>query len=64
VSKEKPVCPRCGSPNISCDATATWDEATNDWTLAGTYDAIYCPDCDKESKFADWQPVDKPERES
>lgn len=51
------VCPRCGSPDVVCDATATWDFETQDWTLNSTFDERTCQTCDYESHSFDATPV-------
>ena len=42
------VCPVCGSPDVTCDATAKWDFEAQDWSLAGTMDEKTCQTCGYE----------------
>ncbi len=42
------VCPTCGSADVSKDACARWDSATNAWELSSTYDVMTCDDCGDE----------------
>lgn len=50
MSKENPerfVCPHCGSVNLDAQATAWWDEASQEWRFVlcdGADD--FCYDCD------------------
>ncbi|WP_298673153.1 hypothetical protein [uncultured Sphingomonas sp.] len=43
------VCNRCGSADVVRDACAQWDEATQQWELAGVYDSTTCQTCSAES---------------
>ncbi|SDA14765.1 hypothetical protein [Sphingomonas sp. NFR15] len=43
------TCPKCGSPNVCCDAAARWDIEAQDWVLAGAHDAKTCEDCGHDS---------------
>lgn len=45
----KMVCDKCGSEDVLRDATAAWNEATQDWELAGVQDQGYCEgECEGE----------------
>lgn len=43
-------CPECGSANVGADATATWNDETQDWEVSGVYDCTSCWDCGYEAK--------------
>ncbi len=49
------VCPKCGSDNISRDATAYWDDGDQTWDIGGLHDTFGCNDCDAEFE----NPVEK-----
>jgi len=54
----KPVCSRCGSDEISCDATAAWNVETQAWELSGHFDLKICLDCSEEMRnvpFVVWE---------
>jgi hypothetical protein len=54
----RPVCPCCGSDNLTRDATVRWDVDGQAWDLAGTYDCQTCERCGAEGDdFARWVPV-------
>lgn len=57
MSEKKPVvvvCPECGSPDVSVDATARWDIEAQDWVMSGTFDDRTCGSCGYEgSSFAE-----------
>lgn len=38
-------CTKCGSSNVSVDATATWSPTKFKYELAGTHDGEFCEDC-------------------
>jgi hypothetical protein len=44
----KPVCARCRSEEVTCDAVATWSDEAQDWELEGTHDGTDCLKCDDE----------------
>lgn len=39
---DTPVCPHCGSPDVTQDATAACNPDSGKWELAGLNDAVYC----------------------
>jgi ribosomal protein L37AE/L43A len=39
------VCDKCGSEDVTRDATAAWSFEDQRWELAGCMDAAYCEDC-------------------
>lgn len=54
------VCAKCGSPDVTRDATAAWDADAQDWSLCGVQDQGYCDDCGgeadlKEIPRLDWR---------
>ncbi len=61
---EYPACTKCGSPNVSADAAARWDFATQDWTVTNVFDKGHsCDDCEGECSIEfvegnpdDWEP--------
>lgn len=55
----KIVCPHCGSESISKDASAHWNDKTQEWELSGTQDFEICDDCGAQGDcFADRRPID------
>lgn len=50
----KPICRKCGSDNIACDATAAWNVDTGAWELAGENDNAQCQDCGYDSDYMPW----------
>lgn len=42
------VCKQCGSDNLTKDATARWDHATEAWVLSDVFDDTFCNECDVE----------------
>ena len=42
----KYVCARCGSDNVSCDATVRWNIEAQNWEISGVHDGDYCDDCE------------------
>lgn len=54
--KEKPHCPYCGSDDVSFDATAEWDEETQQYELCSTFNSGGCRTCEQEFKYVDWKP--------
>lgn len=55
--RQRPVCERCGSAELSRDANAAWDPDQQARVLTGTYDCHYCATCDREGDdIARWQP--------
>lgn len=54
----KPVCPRCGSEDLACDATARWDIESQSWDISGLFDCQTCDNCGAEGDgFARWVPA-------
>lgn len=47
----KIVCSTCKGSNVQRDATAAWDEETQEWELCGVMDQGYCIDCDCETNL-------------
>lgn len=45
MTKVRLCCPDCGSTDIVRDATATWNEDTQDWECSGVQDAMTCHEC-------------------
>jgi len=45
---KRPLCPKCGSHNITRDASAIWDDNAKAWVLSDLQDAIYCEHCDEQ----------------
>jgi len=43
------ICKRCGSDQITFDATAYWDVEKQDFVLTSTQDASWCGGCDGEA---------------
>jgi ribosomal protein L37AE/L43A len=61
--KVKFVCSDCGGDNVTRDATAKWDEATQEWVTVGVQDAAICEDCGvyvdlKEVPIKTWDVTD------
>ena len=46
--KIKMICSKCGSDNVSRDASACWDISTQSWELLAAYDNAYCDHCDED----------------
>ncbi|WP_404478676.1 hypothetical protein [Novosphingobium sp. BL-52-GroH] len=54
----QPVCPRCGSADIICEACAHWDRTMQAWVLGSTYDSERCLACDAQGDLiARWEAV-------
>lgn len=51
-----PVCPYCGSEEVSSDAAVRWDKNANDWVVSAVYDGGYCDECENTTKFFNWIP--------
>ena len=50
-----PVCPDCGSENISLEAPVYWNKFTAEWECYDPYDKSgFCSDCQHEIRYADW----------
>jgi hypothetical protein len=41
----KLVCEKCGSEDVSRDASARWCETTQKWELSAVYDQAFCDAC-------------------
>ena len=50
-SKIDIICGTCGGNNVSRDAWADWDAATQQWVLGAVFDYGHCHDCDGESRL-------------
>lgn len=44
------TCPKCGSPDVTADATARWNFETLLWELSTAFDIKQCGSCDYEGK--------------
>ena len=44
-------CQSCHSTNVSRDAWADWDRASQQWVLRCAFDYAYCHDCDGETQL-------------
>ena len=52
-----PVCSRCQSDDLICQAIAQWSNRSQQWELANTFDQpVHCNSCDSECTVA-WQPL-------
>lgn len=49
--KVKLVCDKCGSTEISRDASAQWNEDTQDWELCGLQDNMTCETCGNDGNY-------------
>jgi len=48
------ICPKCGSDDVVCDATARWSVENQCWELSGTFDDKTCQQCEYENdSFSD-----------
>lgn len=47
------VCPVCGSPDVTCDATAKWDFESQQWVHGGVQDDKTCQTCGYEGHSFD-----------
>ncbi len=45
------VCAYCGSGEISRDAWADWDTATQQWVLGAVFDYAHCHRCERETSL-------------
>lgn len=50
----KPICRKCGSDNVGCDAFAKFECNTGAWELSSTYDHTDCLDCGYETDTPPW----------
>lgn len=46
MSNAKPVCPHCGSDDISADASAAWNG--KQWELDLVFDTGFCASCEHD----------------
>jgi hypothetical protein len=44
--KHKFICSQCKRDNVTLDATAEFNEDTQRWELASTFQQAFCHDCD------------------
>lgn len=49
----KKVCNQCGSEDVTVDASASWNEETNDWEIDTIWQNAYCNDCDGKCHIDD-----------
>ena len=47
------ACGWCNSPNVSRDAWADWDVASQSWTLGTVFDQGFCHDCERERSLVE-----------
>jgi hypothetical protein len=45
------VCRECGGNNVSRDAWAEWDVASQQWMLGSVFDHAYCHDCGEKASL-------------
>lgn len=43
------LCEKCGGANVTSDAVAKWNTATQQWVIVGHYDSSECLDCAEEA---------------
>lgn len=57
----RPVCARCGSPDIAADAAARWNEDAGNWEVANVFDDGHsCDHCECEVEI-EWVVDDTPD---
>lgn len=49
--KVQMVCEDCGSTDVSRDAWADWDAASQEWVLRTVFDYAHCHQCDAETNI-------------
>lgn len=54
-----PVCPECGSKDLTQDATIYFNHETREWEIGNTYDDCWCQNCEDtggcgEVRRPDW----------
>jgi RNA polymerase subunit RPABC4/transcription elongation factor Spt4 len=55
ATKVRPVCPRCGSDNVTADAAARWNVEQQAWQVCATFDKGHgCDDCGAEDIQFAW----------
>lgn len=58
AQRVEPVCKRCGSTDLSRDASAIWDSDAQQWDLCAIYDSTTCEACTAESDdLYEWRPL-------
>ena len=53
----KPICRKCGSDDVACDASARWDVTAQKWVMSGVMDDVTCEACGYDTSnpaFAVW----------
>ena len=45
------VCKKCGSNNVTRDASAEWDAEAQEWVLSAVNDQGYCNECGGEAEL-------------
>lgn len=54
----KPVCPYCGSEDISADAAVRWDIENQEWQTTNVFDkGKLCDNCGEEFSECEWVPA-------
>jgi hypothetical protein len=43
------LCEKCGSPLVTRDAWAEWNEDEQDWVLGAVYDYAFCHTCQADA---------------
>lgn len=57
------ICGSCGSNDVSRDAWADWDIATQQWVLRVAFDYAHCHRCDAETRISEVE-LSPPETET
>lgn len=58
--KVRPICPACGSSNMTKDAIVSWNEDAQEWEYLADLDAETCQDCGEDgNNIAIWQPIEE-----
>jgi transcription elongation factor Elf1 len=53
--KTMPVCPFCGSHNVTADAAARWNQERQEWEVSNVFDKGHgCDDCGVEDIDFAW----------
>jgi hypothetical protein len=53
---QKPVCPECGSANVSSDATVRWNIKTQQFEVTAVHgNGSYCDDCETIDIEFEWK---------
>ena len=59
--KKTQRCANCGGSNVLLDAYAFWNDETQDWELAHSFDDARCDDCDGETEIVErWLDTGEP----